>query len=233
MQPVLAPTYKLDARTVELLKSNGVIHSAFDMNKWFIEEQTKNNHLYLSELALYNSGIAGKYDKLVMLATNVCDSNPKEFNKEHLRLMLISIKKYFDVTTYTSDLIDVPLCDDYHYNNGYWSDEETDSESKEDRDIESYRSTADYFSIAETFSQNGEVVSWEDNSIFENAFAVGRLWTMIGYDVYIAIFCWDREFIMRMKQFGKDPTDAYSFGVHQGCILDNDNGLWRIYVNRK
>ena len=126
MQPVLVPTYKLDARTVELLKSTGVIYSSFDMDKWFIEEQTKNNHLYLSELALYNSGIASKYDKLVMLATNVCDSNPKEFNKEHLRLMLISIKKYFDVTTYTSNLIDVPLCDDYHYNNGYWSDEEID-----------------------------------------------------------------------------------------------------------
>ena len=185
-QPKLVHVQSLDRRTLTILKDVGVLSTDFNADKWLEDERIKVKSKYDADMIVYNEQQLNCYDELVLLAKNFCDEG-------ELDLMLKSIEMYFKPHSHESFFT---LKDGEDWNNGYKAhDGGNIYKSYEKRDQESYYSTEQFFSLAETFGD--EWLSWKDQDLSQ-AIDLGKLWEKLGYEVFLVGYSYGRNYSLRV-----------------------------------
>lgn len=223
-QPSFVEVQPLDLRTIRILKELNLLDVNFDPHNWAIEEENKNEEIYQKNLALYNAEQDEEKYKVLKLAKTLKD----KFTDEEYEMFIKSIELYFKPYHYQS-VFGRLYGDNCSWNNGYKShDGGNEYKSKKERELESYYSTNSYFSLSEILGDKG--IDWtstyDDSDLF---YKLSQGWKLLGYDVYIAIFNYGRNYSItcfNIKNFNEDYDEEFNF-------IESYSAMTRIYIKRK
>ena len=225
-QPVLEKVAPLDTRTIKILKNLKVLDDSFDPTQWRIDEENKNQEIYDQELELYEEDQHAAKESVMLLAKSL----KQNFTKDEYKIFKKSIDLYFEPYDHETPFGELKESNCY-WSNGYKAhDYPNKYETKEERELESYYSTKDYFSLSEVLGKEG--IPW--GSTLENSelfYKLAEGWNDMGYDVYLAKFWYSRNYgveCSKSTNFDKDYVGNY---IDYRASEDNDKS--RIYIQRK